>query len=183
MEELKYPIGKYAVPSEISPENIRKWLEEMEAFPGLLRAVVLALPAGALDTPYRDGGWTARQVVHHLADSHVNAYVRFRLALTEDHPVIKPYKEALWAELHDAKSADVDLSLNLLESIHRRLVALLRTVTRESWDRTYHHPESGKDWKLSNVLSLYAWHGKHHLAHIQLAAQRHLDAQSTVNAH
>ena len=124
-----------------------------------------------LDTPYRPGGWTVRQVVHHLPDSHMNAYVRFRLALTENEPTIKPYEQQLWAELPDAKTADIEMSLKLFEGLHQRWVLLLRSMKPEDFHRKYIHPESGVN-VLDNVLQLYAWHGKHHVAHITSLRKR-----------
>src|SRR5688572_25555372 len=172
MDPLKYPIGEFAEPDGYPEEKITEWIREMENFPAQLRACVTSLESTLLDTPYRDGGWTVRQVVHHLADSHVNCYVRIKLALTEDCPVIKPYNEAVWAELPEARSGPVELSLDLLDAVHRRLVVVLKGMRPGDWDRAYHHPESGKNWKLGNVLALYAWHGRHHLAHITSLAAR-----------
>ena len=172
MEELKYPIGKFVEPESYTGEQRAAWIRELEEFPSRLRAAVERLPDDVLDTPYRPGGWTVRQVVHHVADSHMNCYVRFKLALTEDAPVIKPYKEALWANLPEASHAPVSMSLDLLESIHIRLVAMLKNMQASEWDRTYFNPESKRDWKLGSVLALYAWHGKHHLAHVGLVTGR-----------
>ena len=172
MEDLKYPIGKFNEPQNASAENIKEWIRALEELPAALRAAVESMNDEQLDTPYREGGWTPRQVVHHLADSHMNSYIRFKLAVTENNPVIKPYEEARWAELTEARFAPVEISLNLLEALHKRWTIFLRNLSAEDWNRTYHHPESGKDWKLTHVLALYAWHGKHHLAHITSLCNR-----------
>jgi uncharacterized damage-inducible protein DinB len=140
-------------------------IREIAATPGGVRVAVQGLNESQLNTPYRDGGWTVRQVVHHLADSHMNAYVRWRLALTEPEPTIKPYNEAAWAKLEDAANAPIEVSLNLLEPLHERWVRLLHSVNPEEYARTFRHPEHGVrtlDW----MLFLYAWHGRHHTAHI-----------------
>jgi hypothetical protein len=173
MDDLRYPIGPFAVPPDydISPEKLQGAITEIAALPGQLREVVSGLDAAQLDTPYREGGWTVRQTVHHIADSHINSYIRFRLALTEDQPTIKPYDEKAWAELPDARTADVDLSLTLIEVLHERWVALLRSMSRSDFRRTFSHPEYGVrrlDW---NTL-LYGWHSKHHLAHISGVSRR-----------
>ena len=164
-EDLRYPVGRYQPPEKISPEQRAEWIDEMEALPHELKQAVSSLTDMQLDTPYRPGGWTVRQVVHHLPDSHLNSYVRFRLALTEDTPTIKPYDEAKWAELPDAKTGPIDPSLLILEGLHQRWTALLRTLDEHAFARTLRHPERGEirlDW----TLGLYAWHCQHHLAHI-----------------
>jgi len=143
------------------------WISEIERAPALIRAAVNALPEGGLDKPYRPGGWTARQVVHHVADSHMNSYVRFRLALTEDEPTIKTYEEARWAELEDARSAPVEISLQLLDALHERWVRLLRSLSDADYAKKFRHPELGEVTLTRNV-ALYAWHGRHHEGHIRL---------------
>lgn len=167
MTELQYPIGPFTVVPEPSPAQIAGWIGEIESLPKRMRAAVAALPPGGLDRPYRPGGWTGRQVVHHTADSHINSYVRFRWALTEDNPVIKAYEEQPWAELPDAKSADVEISLRLLESLHERWVILLRSLTPEQLGRLFLHPQSGTR-DLVTTIQMYAWHGNHHVAHLGL---------------
>ena len=137
MDDLRYPVGKHEAPKQVTIADRARWLDEVEQAPAKMRAAVAGLDDRQLDTPYRPGGWTARQVVHHVPDSHMNAYVRFRLALTEDAPTIKPYGEALWAELPDARTAPIDLSLSLLEAIHRRWVLLLRGLDDAQWKRPY----------------------------------------------
>jgi len=164
-EDLRYPIGQFQMPAAVSDEDRRRWIDEIAAAPSGLRAAVAGLADEQLDTPYRPGGWTVRQVAHHLPDSHMNAYCRFRLALTEQEPTIKPYDESRWAQLADAQGAPVDLSLALLESLHRRWVLLLRSLGPADCARTYVHPEYGRR-TLELTLALYAWHGRHHIAHI-----------------
>lgn len=160
----RYPIGKFQFAGEITESVVAGWINEIEALPGLLRKAVEELDDKQLDTPYRPGGWTIRQVVHHLADSHMNAYVRFKLALTEENPTIKPYEEGKWAELADSK-LPVEISLSLLESLHHRLVHLLRSLSPADYKKTFIHPDSGVVSAGTNI-GIYAWHGRHHLGHI-----------------
>ena len=161
----RYPAGKFENPKEVTPAARQAAIEEIASAPSKVRAAVHGLNDEQLDTPYREGGWTVRQVVHHLADSHMNAYIRWRLALTETEPTIKPYEEAAWAKLEDAAHAPVEVSLRLLEPLHERWVRMLCSVNAEEFARTFRHPEHGirtLDW----MLFLYAWHGRHHTAHI-----------------
>jgi hypothetical protein len=167
MTDLRYPVGKFAWPESITPELRAEWLDEVANTPANLRALVSPMNEQMLATPYRPGGWTVRQVIHHVADSHMNSYVRYRLALTEDEPTIKPYEEHLWAELSDAKSGDIAWSLTLLESLHARWVMLMRSLTEEQWKRTFWHPALGLV-TLEKNLALYAWHGRHHAGHVAL---------------
>lgn len=171
-EELKYPIGKFKMPTESGTDFILSGIKAIEELPAKLRSEITNLSDEQLDTPYREGGWTIRQVVHHLVDSHLNAYIRFRLALTEDHPTIRPYHEERWAELPDAKSASPEVSLHLLQHLHIRWVLLLRSMQENDWTRTYYHPENKKDYTLKLALGTYAWHGEHHLAHITSLKKR-----------
>ncbi len=171
MTDLRYPIGKAQLEGEITGERRRKWIDEIEEAPANLRAAVAGLSPEQLDTPYRPGGWTVRQVIHHVPDSHLNSYVRFRLALTEVEPTIKPYQEDRWAELTDARSAPIEVSLHLLESLHRRWVLLLRSLAPGDLARTYRHPEMGVR-TLDQTLGIYAWHGRHHVAHITSLRER-----------
>lgn len=143
----------------------------IESAPNELAQVAAGLSEARLDTPYRAGGWTVRQVIHHLPDSHMNAYVRFRLALTEEQPVIKPYAEAAWAELSDARTGPIDVSLTLLSALHSRWVALMRALKAEQWERAFRHPERGL-LRLDQTLAMYAWHARHHLAHIQRTREK-----------
>lgn len=161
----RYPVGKYRVEGEITAEQRRAWIEQIAETPARMRAAVAGLTDAQLDTPYRDGGWTVRQVVHHVPDSHANAYVRFKLGLTETDPVIKPYDEAAWALLEDTRVTPVDVSLTLLEMLHVRWVNVLRAVADDEWSRTIQHPDNGQ-MRLDVVLGLYAWHGRHHVAHV-----------------
>jgi hypothetical protein len=161
----RYPIGKYSPPTDVSPEMRAKAIAEIAAAPAEVRVAVRGLTEAQLETPYREGGWTVRKVVHHLPDSHMNAYVRWRFALTETEPTIKPYDEGAWANLEDAAHAPTEVSLKLLESLHERWVLLLRSLKPEDFARTFRHPDYGVrtlDW----MLFLYAWHGRHHTAHI-----------------
>jgi hypothetical protein len=171
-EDLRYPIGQFRYEGEPDQHRRERWIEEIAATPANLRAVVAGLSPHQLDIPYRDGGWTVRQVVHHLPDSHLNAYTRIKLALTEDVPVIKPYEEARWAELPDGRAAPIELSLNLLESLHHRWVLLLRQLTPADFRRRFVHPEHGRPIELQETLALYAWHGRHHVAHIASLRRR-----------
>ena len=168
----RYPIGDYQPPKEVTPAMRQRAIDDIAALPAQFRAAIKGLNDAQLDTPYREGGWTVRQVVHHVPDSHMNAYVRWKLALTEDQPTIKPYEEARWAELADTKSTPIEVSLALLDNLHDRWVRLLRSVKDSDFARTFRHPDHGVrtlDW----MLFLYQWHGKHHTAHItQLRKQR-----------
>lgn len=161
----RYPIGNFVMPRAATAEQRKQAIDEIAAAPAKLKAAVKGLSETQLDTPYRDGGWTVRQVIHHVPDSHLNAYVRLRLALTEESPTIKPYAEAAWAELADAKSGPIEVSQLLLDALHERWVALWRSLRPEDFARKLVHPEHGErtvDW----MALLYAWHGKHHTAHI-----------------
>jgi len=165
MADLQYPIGRFSFPDSSTAEQRQTWIQEISRAPRELRAAVWSLPPQQLDTPYRPGGWTARQVVHHVPDSHMNAFIRFKLALTEDQPTIKPYDEARWALLPDAR-LPIEPSLDLLEALHARWVGLLNSMSERDFQRTFVHPESGP-WRLDQYLAQYAWHGRHHVAHIQ----------------
>ncbi len=165
MNDPRYPIGKYQGPESITAETRKGWIDDIASMPALLNAAVSGLEGDQLEAPYRDGGWTIRQTVHHLADSHMNSFIRFKLALTEDNPTIKPYEEKLWAELPDSKG-DIGVSLALIESMHTRWVWLLQSMSEADYKKTFVHPQSGKPSTLERNLGLYAWHGKHHTAHI-----------------
>ena len=166
IDQLRYPVGKFSDPTSFSPMEIKQWIDTLEQFPANLKKAVSGLNDQQLDTPYRDGGWTIRQVVHHTADSHLNCYIRVKLALTEDNPTIKPYLEAKWAEIPEAKTAPVEVSLNILDAIHHRMNLMLRNLTVDDLDRTFYHPENKTTRTLKTILALYAWHSRHHLAHI-----------------
>ena len=165
--DLRYPIGKHMPPPKITDADRARFIDDLAICPAALREAVRNLDDRRLDTPYRPGGWTVRQVVHHLPDSHLQAYVRCKLALTEDEPTIKPYEEAQWAELPDARSAPIEMSLALLETLHERWVAALRALEPSQFARRYVHPEHGRAFSLAETLSLYSWHGRHHVAHIR----------------
>lgn len=171
MNDIRYPIGRFVYDDGSGREPMQSLIEQIASTPANLRAAVTGLSQPQLDTPYRPGGWTVRQVVHHLPDSHINSYVRFKLALTEDEPTIKPYAEDRWAELADTKVTPIETSLTLLESLHARWVALLRSLTPEQWKRNFRHPELGLT-SLEKMAALYAWHGKHHVAHITSLRER-----------
>ena len=163
--DLRYPIGKFRFPEAVSPDDRRKFIDQIAETPARLRAAINGLSGEQLDTPYRPGGWTVRQVIHHVPDSHMNSYMRFRLALTEEEPTIKPYHEDRWAELADARTEPAEVSLALLDSLHRRWVVLLRSLGPADWARTFRHPDLGVV-SLEKNLALYAWHGRHHEGHI-----------------
>jgi uncharacterized damage-inducible protein DinB len=170
--DLRYPIGKFRFDGDVGGSRREQRIDEIAAAPARLREAVDGLAATQLDTPYREGGWTVRQVVHHLPDSHLNAYTRIKLALTEEEPTIKPYEEARWAELPDARGGDIEPSLRLVESLHQRWLMLLRQLKPADFDRQFRHPEHGRIFTLNETLALYAWHGRHHVAHITALRQR-----------
>jgi uncharacterized damage-inducible protein DinB len=161
----RYPVGTFQRDVQPTPELRREWIDEIAETPARFRAAVEGLSDEQLDTPYREGGWTVRQLAHHVPDSHMNAYVRFKLGLTEDDPLIKTYDEARWAELEDTRATPVATSLKTLELLHERWVNLLRSLTDEQWARTIQHPDWGS-LPLENMLALYAWHGRHHVGHV-----------------
>ncbi|MHA4847276.1 YfiT family bacillithiol transferase [Flavitalea antarctica] len=161
----RYPIGKY-MEKPFSEVQRKQWLSDIRYLPGQIEHSIQNLDEAQLDTPYREGGWTIRQVVHHVADSHMNAYIRFKLGLTENNPTIKPYEEALWAELADTKTVPINVSLTLLHALHLRWVAVLEAMSDTDFTKTVFHPEKKQDLTLWNLFGSYAWHGKHHVAHI-----------------
>ena len=161
----RYPIGRFHPPVSVDALTLEEALQTLGELPQSLRTAVEDLAPDQMATPYREGGWSVRQVVHHVADSHMNAYMRFRFALTEDAPTIKPYNEAAWARLHDADDAPVEWSLDLLEALHARWLMLLRSLTKAQWQRTFVHPENGVV-PLQTAALMYAWHSRHHTAHI-----------------
>jgi uncharacterized damage-inducible protein DinB len=170
--DLRYPIGKYQRPGELNADQRLEFIDAIADTPERLQSALKNLSADRLDTPYRPEGWTVRQVVHHLPDSHMNAYVRMKLALTEDVPTIKPYDEARWAELFDGKRLPISSSLDLLETLHKRWVLMLKSLAPEDWARKFRHPDHEKPMSIDDSLALYAWHGKHHVAHITTLRQR-----------
>jgi uncharacterized damage-inducible protein DinB len=167
----RFPIGDFKYPASVSTQERNQFIDQIASTPAAMRAALKELSDKQLNTPYRDGGWTVRQVVHHVPDSHMNAYVRFKLAMTEDSPTIKPYLEDRWAQLADTENTRVDVSLALLESLHERWVQLLRSLKEEDWKRTFKHPELGER-RLDQTVALYAWHGRHHIAHVTALRQR-----------
>jgi hypothetical protein len=171
MSDLRYPIGKFHFDGPPTEQQRKKFIDDISQAPANLRAALKGLSDQQLDTPYRPDGWTVRQVAHHVPDSHLNAYVRFKLALTEPEPTIKPYAEDLWAQLPDTQATPVDVSLTLLESLHNRWVRLLRSLEPEDWKRSFRHPELGLV-SLEKNLALYAWHGRHHVAHVTSLRER-----------
>ena len=170
-EKLRFPIGRPVYPAEVTPQHIADWTADIAALPARLQAAVRDLTPSQLDTPYRPGGWTLRQVVHHIADSHCNGMVRFKLALTEHSPTIKPYEEALWAQLPDYL-LPIAPSLAIIEAIHTRWVCLIEDSSAAQLRRAYIHPAEGRAFKLHDQLCLYAWHSNHHLAHITTTIER-----------
>ena len=171
MEDLRYPIGRFEAPARVDAPERERLIAAIQAAPSELKLALTGLSESQLDTRYRPEGWTLRQVIHHLPDSHLNAYTRFRLALTEEEPLIKPYDEAAWALLSDARTGPVDVSLALLVALHSRWVALMRAMDGAQWQRAFRHPERGR-LRLDQALALYAWHGRHHVAHIQRTRER-----------
>jgi len=167
----RYPIGDFVTPGSIAAGDLRVWIRDIAECPARLTAAALGLSAAQLDTPYREGGWTVRQVVHHVPDSHINAYTRTKLALTEVEPVIKPYDESRWANLEDARTMPVDVSLRLLDGLHARWVRLLESLAAADFERAFIHPELGR-MTLGTQMALYSWHSRHHVAHIAALCER-----------
>ena len=170
---LKFPIGKFVDPGKVIYDQIPGYISDIENLPAQIDEEYKKIIANSfVEKTYRPGGWSARQVAHHLADSHMNALIRFKLTLTEELPTIKPYMEAKWAELSDVRDVDPKISIDLLKGIHLKLVSLLRNASASDFERVYFHPESQKEFKLSTATALYSWHGKHHLAHITETIKR-----------
>ncbi|MEA1787060.1 putative metal-dependent hydrolase [Arenibacter sp. GZD96] len=169
---MQYPIGRFTTPKIISDTDIMEWIIELEALPEDLASLVAPLSDTQLNTPYRPEGWTIRQVIHHLADSHFNSYIRFKWALTEDLPTIKPYDEKQWSILFDARTAPISLSLNGLSAVHAKMVFLLKGLSPSDLERTYIHPDGETVYSIKETIGRYAWHGKHHYTHIKNALVR-----------
>ncbi|MGV3508796.1 MAG: YfiT family bacillithiol transferase [Sphingobacteriaceae bacterium] len=169
LDSLRFPIGTFKPPVSISEKQIQLWIAEIEALPDQLKQTVKTLSEEDLNLTYRPNGWTIKQVIHHLADSHMNSYIRFKLAFTEENPTIRPYFEERWAECEEAKNGDIQISLNILEALHKRWALFLRSLKLNEWDKTFYHPENKQSIPLKEVAGLYAWHGKHHLNHILTA--------------
>ena len=172
MTDLRYPIGEFERRDELNADERRAMIDTIAAAPARMREAVSGLSDAQLDTPYRDGGWTVRQVIHHVPDSHLNAYIRLKLALTEDAPTIKPYDEALWANLPDSQQTPVEVSLTLLESLHARWVQLLRALDDGDFRRTLRHPDHPGILTVDWLVAMYAWHSRHHVAHITSLRER-----------
>jgi uncharacterized damage-inducible protein DinB len=171
-DDLRYPVGRFVFDGDISSRAREQRIADIAAAPTQLRLAVNGLSPAQLDTVYRPGGWTVRQVVHHVPDSHLNAYSRIKLALTEDEPTIKPYEEARWAELPDGREGPIEVSLTLLDMLHQRWVLLLRSMRPDDFRRRFRHPEHGRLIDLDEILAMYAWHGRHHVAHITSLRRR-----------
>lgn len=169
IEKLKFPIGRFICPVEITPENLKDWQATIKAFPKQLKAVTEKLTGTERNWHYRPDGWTIKQVVHHLADSHMNALIRIKLTLTEEAPVIRPYGEALWAELPDALNNDIHASIKIIEGVHERWAYLLENLSENDWNKMYFHPEHQRLFSIKEGLGIYDWHCRHHLAHIKQA--------------
>ncbi|SRR5260221_7554681 len=169
--DLRYPIGKVEA-HPFSDKQKKQYLLDVQHCPGLLEHAVSNLDEHQLNTPYRDGGWTSKQVIHHVADSHMNAYIRFKLGLTEDNPVIKTYDETAWAEMVDTKNLPINISLTLLHALHLRWVEIMKNMNGADWEKTVFHPERKRNLSLWYLLGIYAWHGKHHTAHITNLRER-----------
>ena len=171
LEDLRYPTGKYQ-PQPFSEKQKEDWLNDLKFLPQELELAIQNLDEARLQTPYREGGWTVQQLVHHIADSHINAYMRFKLGLTENNPFIKPYEEKEWANLDDVNTVPINVSITMLHALHRRWVATLKALSDEQWQRTVFHPEQKKEMTLWFLLGMYAWHGKHHVKHITALRER-----------
>ena len=169
MENLKFPVGQFIKPETISESEIKNWISKIESFPNRLQTLVNSLSKEQLNWVYRPNGWTIKQVVHHCADSHMNSFIRFKLAITEEFPEIKPYEEQLWAELSDGICDDISPSISIIKGVHKRWVLLLNTFTSTELQKGFYHPGSQKIILLDEAIRLYAWHANHHLAHIAQA--------------
>ena len=170
-DDLRYPIGKF-MPLPFSHEQKEKWLLDIKFLPDDLEHAILNLDEAQLETPYREGGWKVKQLVHHVADSHMNAYIRFRLGLTEKNPNIKPYEEGEWAKLKDSEIIPVNVSTTLLHCLHQRWYAFIKDLSEDQWERTVFHPEHKKEISLWELLGMYSWHGRHHVKHITALRER-----------
>jgi hypothetical protein len=172
LETLRYPIGKFKFQGTESTQEITAWIEDIKSFPAQMRIAVSSLNPTQLSWPYRPDGWMIKQVLHHCVDSHMNALIRFKLALTEDAPIIRPYHEDLWAKLPEYQEDDLTHSLNMLDGIHHQMAALMSRLNEDELARVYVHPEHGRKFTLKEAIGLYAWHGNHHLAHIKQAQRQ-----------
>ncbi|MBS1495901.1 MAG: putative metal-dependent hydrolase [Bacteroidetes bacterium] len=171
MNNLSFPIGKY-IEQPFSDALLKQWLLDIETLPAKIEQAIANLDEAQLQTPYRPGGWTVHQLVHHVADSHMNAYIRFKLGLTENNPTIKPYDQDAWATMADTKNLPVNISTTILFAVHKRWMEVLKNISGHHWERTIVHPEYQKKMTLWELLGLYAWHGRHHVAHINALRER-----------
>lgn len=171
MEDLRYPIGKYQ-PQPYSEKQLQEWMTDITNLPQHLENSLLNLDEAQVNTPYRPEGWTVKQLIHHVADSHMNAYIRFKLGLTEDNPTIKPYDEAAWATLNDTRNLPFNISFTILHALHARWVEILKAIKDNEWNRTVYHPENKKEITLWHLFGMYAWHGRHHTAHVTALRER-----------
>lgn len=171
LESLKYPIGKFQFDSNVTKDKIGEWITTIETFPKEINKIIELLPGDKLNWRYRPEGWSIKQVIHHLADSHSNAFIRIKLALTESNPTIKPYDETLWSVLYDSTSNHITPSLKIIDGVHEKWSLLLKNLSDQEWDRTYFHPEHEKSFSIKEAIEMYNWHCKHHLAHIQQALE------------
>ncbi|GAA4276470.1 YfiT family bacillithiol transferase [Aquimarina mytili] len=169
--DARYPIGKFECPDDITTTHIKQWISDIENLPTKISDLVSGFTEEQLETPYREGGWTARQVIHHIHDSHHNGYIRFKWAMTENNPVIKAYNETLWAELFDTQSAPIHLSLDLIKALHAKWTYFLKGLSPKDLEKTFIHPEGDVTISLAEDIGIYAWHGNHHLAHLKIVAQ------------
>jgi hypothetical protein len=169
---LQYPIGKYQKPDEITSDHIKQWKKDISELPYQMRKITAGIRERDLDKTYRPDGWTARQVIHHVADSHMNAYIRFKWALTEDVPMIKAYDEGAWAKLYDSTTMNVDISMKMIDALHTRWSYLLDSLKKKDWARSIDHPEYDHPATLDSVLGMYSWHGKHHTAHLNIVKEQ-----------
>ncbi len=172
LESLMYPIGRYQRQDGYTPELLKEWITVLKHLPSWMDACIENLDAHQLQTPYREGGWTIQQVVHHVADSHANAYIRLKLALTEDNPTIKPYNENRWALLNDVQDVPVNVSVTMLHTMHIRMVSVMNSMQPTDWERTYFHPEHKRDIPVWEMTAMYAWHSRHHTEHIMRLRER-----------
>ncbi|MEO0895094.1 MAG: YfiT family bacillithiol transferase [Bacteroidota bacterium] len=172
MDLLRYPIGQFEKPATVSPQQRKEWLESIANFPKAFEEMALSLSLAKLQLPYRQGGWTAEQVVHHVPDSHMNAYLRFKWSLSEENPMIKAYDEVAFANLGDYRDQDIQNSLDFLHILHKRWIRTMQRMKEEDWKRTYQHPQDGLTYVLEEVLGMYVWHGNHHLGHLKIVAEK-----------
>lgn len=172
LDNLRYPIGQFIAPDPVTEELLNNYISDIENFPENLKELVSGLSEDQLNTRYRENGWTVRQVIHHIADSHMNAFIRFKLALTEDMPTVKPYFEDKWAELGDYISTPPEVSLMLIDALHCRWINLLRSMNKKDFESIFFHPEYGQEFSLAEIAGMYSWHGKHHYAHINELIKR-----------